>query len=160
MSAHSLLADLCFFFLLVGKNQSATIHTPLDSVLTPFSPQMGDPIRALQAKEIISVIKRDNLIAKTASVGDYLYSSLAQLSESAHGGKFIQNLRGENSGTFIAFDSDTPESRDKFVNSMRQIGVNMGGCGERAVRLRPMLVFEQKHADIFLEKVEETLKSL
>lgn len=50
--------------------------------------------------------------------------------------------------------------RDKFVSKMRENGVNMGGCGERAVRLRPMLVFEHKHADIFLEKVELTLRSL
>jgi hypothetical protein len=33
----------------------------------------------------------------------------------------------------------TPEARDRFVAAMRQHGVVMGGCGEKAVRLRPML---------------------
>lgn len=37
-------------------------------------------------------------------------------------------------------------------------GVNLGGSGERAVRLRPMLIFEERHADIFLEGLEEVLK--
>lgn len=60
----------------------------------------------------------------------------------------------------MAFDCETAEMRDKFVTRMRESGVNMGGCGERAVRLRPMLVFEQKHAEVFLEKMESTLRSL
>lgn len=34
----------------------------------------------------------------------------------------------------------------------------MGGCGERAVRLRPMLVFQKKHADILLKTMEDVLK--
>jgi 4-aminobutyrate aminotransferase/(S)-3-amino-2-methylpropionate transaminase len=122
---------------------------------------MGDPIRALQASKIIEVIQRDSLISQTASVGTHLYNSLSSLSSSTPTGhSYIQNLRGKDSGTFLAFDCETAEMRDKFVSKMRENGVNMGGCGERAVRLRPMLVFEHKHADIFLEKVELTLRSL
>lgn len=121
---------------------------------------MGDPIRALQAREIINVIKSENLLERTADVGDYLYSSLAQLAKSGAGQTHIQNLRGKDQGTFIAFDCETPAARDQFVAGMRNAGVNMGGCGERAVRLRPMLVFEKKHADVFLSKMEDTLKTL
>lgn len=122
---------------------------------------MGDPIRALQAREMIKVIKDNDLVAHTASVGSYLYSALADLSHKAQGGsRGIQNLRGQDCGTFIAWDCESAEMRDQFVSKMRSKGVNMGGCGDKAVRLRPMLVFEQKHADLFLERVEETLKEL
>jgi len=125
-----------------------------------YNTWMGDPIRALQAREIIKVIKRDNLVENTADVGDFVYSALATLAQTEAGASVIQNLRGKDCGTFIAFDCETPELRDQFVATMRGLGVNMGGCGERAVRLRPMLVFQRHHAEIFLGKVEEALKLL
>lgn len=43
---------------------------------------------------------------------------------------------------------------------MKKRGVNVGGCGERAIRLRPMLVFEKEHADLFLTRVAEVAKLL
>lgn len=122
---------------------------------------MGDPIRALQAREMIKIIKDNDLVSKTAEVGSHLYDSLLHLAKTAPGGsKGIQSLRGKDCGTFIAWDCETPAMRDDFVAKMRSKGVNMGGCGDRAVRLRPMLVFEKKHAEIFLEKVAETLQEL
>ncbi len=41
-----------------------------------------------------------------------------------------------------------------------QRGVLIGACGERSVRLRPMLVFKPKHAAVFLENLEVVLASL
>lgn len=123
--------------------------------------QMGDPTRALFAKTMIEVMERDNLVASTASVGASVYSSLAALTDSGRAGaNKIFNLRGEGEGTFIAWDLETPRLRDDFVTNMRKEGVNMGGCGERAVRLRPMLVFQQHHADILLEKTEKVLRAM
>jgi 4-aminobutyrate aminotransferase/(S)-3-amino-2-methylpropionate transaminase len=43
--------------------------------------------------------------------------------------------------------------RDAILTKLRISGVNCGGCGERSIRLRPALVFQPKHAEIFLEKV-------
>lgn len=61
------------------------------------------------------------------------------------------NLRGENRGTFIAWDSPR---RDEFLRLMKGVGINVGGSGAAAVRMRPMLVFQFHHADIFLEACE------
>jgi 4-aminobutyrate aminotransferase/(S)-3-amino-2-methylpropionate transaminase len=38
-------------------------------------------------------------------------------------------------------------------------GVNIGGSGERAVRLRPMLIFQKQHADLLLERLERVFLS-
>lgn len=38
--------------------------------------------------------------------------------------------------------------------------LTMGQCGEAAVRLRPMLIFEDKHASLLLEKAEEVLRAM
>jgi 4-aminobutyrate aminotransferase/(S)-3-amino-2-methylpropionate transaminase len=118
-----------------------------------FNTWMGDPVRAVLFRAIINEIERLELVANTALVGDYLYHGLQALSQ-----KYpheILNLRGKDRGTFIAFDSPR---RDMFLAKAKAKGVNIGGCGERAVRLRPMLVFQQRHADILLEAVESIVK--
>ncbi|GAA5967256.1 hypothetical protein JCM11641_000491 [Rhodosporidiobolus odoratus] len=123
-----------------------------------YNTWMGDPIRALQARELISFIKAHGLVQHTAVIGSELYDSLTSLSSRFP--RLMQNLRGKNYGTFIAWDAATPELRDRFVNEMRKVGVVMGGCGERAVRLRPMLVFGDRQMEVLLEKMEGVLKTL
>jgi 4-aminobutyrate aminotransferase/(S)-3-amino-2-methylpropionate transaminase len=81
-------------------------------------------------------------------VGDYLQQELVKVSPK------VANVRGQ--GAFIAFDLD---DRDAFLTDMRQRGVNMGGCGEKTVRLRPMLTFQKHHADILLDTMRSCLNS-
>jgi 4-aminobutyrate aminotransferase/(S)-3-amino-2-methylpropionate transaminase len=119
-----------------------------------FNTWMGDPARAILFRSIIQEIKRLDLVNSTAAVGDYLYNGLQRLSE-----KFpqdIQNLRGKGQGTFIAFDS---VRRDEVLKKAKGEGVNIGGSGERAVRLRPMLIFQKGHADLLLERLERVFSS-
>lgn len=66
------------------------------------------------------------------------------------------NLRGQGQGTFIAWDSPR---RDEVLKKAKGVGINLGGSGATAVRLRPMLIFQKKHADIFMEGLEKIFKS-
>nr|AAA98560.1 GABA aminotransferase-like protein [Ustilago maydis] len=125
-----------------------------------YNTWMGDPARTLQARQIIRTIQDHNLIQKTDKVGNYIYEKLFDLIENGAGRGKIEKLRGENAGTFLAFDGRTAKVRDQLIMEMRKLGVHMGGCGDKALRLRPMLVFEQKHADIFLDKLETALGQL
>ncbi|KAB8416390.1 hypothetical protein FH972_024909 [Carpinus fangiana] len=112
-----------------------------------FNTWMGDPARALLFRGIIGEIERLDLVEHTRVTGEYLFGGLTALAE-----RFpseIQNLRGQ--GTFIAWDSPR---RDEFLKLAKSVGVNIGGSGERAVRLRPMLVFQKHHADLLLEGIE------
>jgi 4-aminobutyrate aminotransferase/(S)-3-amino-2-methylpropionate transaminase len=119
-----------------------------------FNTWMGDPARAILFRAIIEEIERLDLVNNTAQVGQYLYSGLERLqSQYPHE---IMNLRGKGQGTFIAFDSPR---RDEFLKKAKGVGINIGGSGERAVRLRPMLIFQRHHADILLEAVEKIIKS-
>ncbi|KAF3930150.1 hypothetical protein ABW19_dt0208894 [Dactylella cylindrospora] len=118
-----------------------------------FNTWMGDPARVLLFNTIISEIGRLNLVEHTAATGEYLYNGLAELSKKYP--SEIQNLRGKGQGTFIAWDSP---QRDAFLKEMKAVGVNIGGSGESAVRLRPMLVFQKHHADILLESIEKVIK--
>jgi len=95
-----------------------------------------------------------DLVSHTARTGEQLYAGLSAL---AH--KYpheIQNLRGQGQGTFIAWDSPR---RDEVLKKAKSVGINIGGSGERAVRLRPMLVFQRKHVDVLLEGLERVFSS-
>ncbi|KAJ4289552.1 4-aminobutyrate transaminase [Kalmusia sp. IMI 367209] len=119
-----------------------------------FNTWMGDPARAILFRAIIEEIKRLDLVQNTAVTGDYLYGGLQRLSEQFP--NEIQNLRGKGQGTFIAWDSPR---RDEVLKKAKGVGINIGGSGESAVRLRPMLIFQQKHADLLLEGLEKIFKS-
>lgn len=119
-----------------------------------FNTWMGDPARAILFRAIIQEINRLDLVTNTAITGKYLYDGLQRLSEQYP--NEIQNLRGKGQGTFIAWDSPR---RDEVLKKAKTVGVNIGGSGEQAVRLRPMLVFQKHHADLLLERLETIFKS-
>lgn len=119
-----------------------------------FNTWMGDPARAILFRAIIQEIERLDLVQNTANTGAYLYNGLQRLSEQFP--NEIQNLRGQGQGTFIAWDSPR---RDEVLKKAKGVGINIGGSGERAVRLRPMLIFQQKHADLLLEGLNKIFKS-
>lgn len=131
-----------------------------DPELTPnlpyrqFNTWCGDPARMLLAGAIGREVVGHELHKVAARVGDYLYGKLAQLAAKypAH----IRNLRGKLRATFIAWSLDAL-LRNKFLLDMRAAGVNIGGCAEDSVRLRPLLVFEEKHADVLLQAIDKVL---
>ena len=110
-----------------------------------FNTWMGDPSRALIFRGIIEEVERLGLVENTRITGDYLYAGLERLSQKYP--QHFQNLRGKGQGTFIAWD--TPK-RDEFLAKAKSVGVNIGGSGASAVRLRPMLVFQKHHGMKFL----------
>ncbi|KAL1843673.1 hypothetical protein VTJ49DRAFT_373 [Mycothermus thermophilus] len=143
-----------------SKKAQAAGYYYADPALRPnkpyrqFNTWMGDPVRALLFRAIVDEVERLDLVRHTAKVGEYLYGRLEELAK-RYPGEF-QNLRGKGMGTFIAFDNPR---RDEFLRKAKTLGLNIGGCGESAVRLRPMLVFEEKHADILVEVMEKIVKS-
>ncbi|KAI1358955.1 4-aminobutyrate aminotransferase [Xylaria arbuscula] len=125
-----------------------------DQAYRQFNTWMGDPARALLFRGIADEIEKHNLVQHTAEVGRYVYDRLQALGQ-AYPGEIV-NLRGQDRGTFIAWDSPR---RDEVVRLGKQKGLNMGGSGTTSIRLRPMLIFEKQHADIFLEILESILKT-
>lgn len=119
---------------------------------------MGDPARALQAAQIIRIIEANDLVTHTREMGVDLFAALRDMS-----GRYpslLQNLRGKDRGTFIAFDCETPAKRDELVARLRNKGVLVGGSGERAVRLRPLLIFGSKEMEVLVETLEAVCKEM
>eukprot|EP00939_MAST-03C_sp_MAST-3C-sp1_P001654 g1654.t1 len=115
-----------------------------------FNTWMGEEVKLLQLQVILDVIDRDNLLAVTENAGETLQSGLATLA-AEHGNK-LTNPRGV--GTFCAIDAATPALRDTIVGGLRREGIWAGGCGDRSIRLRPALIFEPKHATMFLDALD------
>lgn len=153
---HHLRLTNLLFYLLIDNSWYHRPELRSDAPYRNFNTWMGDPIRALQAKTILHEIKKHDLVGNARETGAYLKKELSTI-ESKYPGT-ISAVRGR--GTFMAFDLPTPEARDVFVTKLRTLGVNTGGCGPQSIRLRPMLVFQKKHADIFLDAVEKVCKSV
>ncbi|KAM0514949.1 hypothetical protein ACHAPE_006271 [Trichoderma viride] len=120
-----------------------------------FNTWMGDPVRALLFRAIVGEIERLDLVNHTAKVGDYLFSKLEGLQKKYP--EHFKDLRGKGQGTFIAFDNP---KRDQFLAKAKEFGINIGGSGASAVRLRPMLTFQEHHADILIDALEKIVKAL
>lgn len=123
-----------------------------------YNTWMGDPIRTLQAREIINIIQKHDLVNHTVKTGEVLTKALTDVF-SRHQ-SLVSNYRGQEEATFQAFDFPDGPTRDAFVGKLRQNGVNMGACGPAACRLRPSLTFSPEHVEILAETVEKTLKQL
>ena len=129
-------------------------HNENTRMVTPYRHMntfLGDPVRAILTASQNSVIKEDKLAENCRDTGVYLTGKLNDLS--AKHSKFISNVRGM--GTYIAFDCESTDLRNNLVGTLRQHGVNSGGCGVKTMRLRPTLYFEKKHADIYLAALDK-----
>lgn len=121
-----------------------------------YNTWMGDPSKVIMLEEVIRVIQRDRLLENVNETGDILMKGLTALQNRYP--QHINSTRGR--GTFIAFDGTDAAKRDTIVNKLKLQGIHSGGCGEKSVRLRPALIFQPHHANIFLNKLETVLSNL
>jgi len=121
-----------------------------------FNTWMGDPVRALQLDTTLNYIKDHDLIKNTKITGEYLLNGLYEI-EKSHG-DLISGVRGI--GTYCAFDLPSTALRDQIISIIRNQGVLIYMCGIKSIRIRPMLVFQPKHAKILLETIDESVKIL
>ena len=131
-------------------------HRP-EQALRIANTWMGDPHKILLLGAALDVIKRERLLDTVRESGNILMDGLKRLEAQFPG----QMAATRGLGTLIAFDCPGgAEPRLKMRDAMLRQGVLIGVCGEKTVRLRPALIFQPEHANIFLEKFEGVLKTL
>ncbi|XP_023288245.1 4-aminobutyrate aminotransferase, mitochondrial isoform X2 [Orussus abietinus] len=120
-----------------------------------FNTWMGDPSKLILLESILDVIFKEDLLTRVSRVGNYTLKQLIEFqNEMPH---LLDSARGR--GTFIAFNCATSDLRDKLKNKLWAKGIQTGGCGPRALRLRPAFTFTEYHADIFLSELRSALKA-
>lgn len=121
-----------------------------------FNTWLGDPVRILFLEATIKAIRRDNLIELNRETGYIMLDGMKRMCRDFP--ELIMNARGL--GTFTAFDGATVEVRDTIISKLKNIGIMCGSSGEMTFRIRPALIFAPKHAYIFLDRLEQVLKSM
>ncbi|GFT11778.1 4-aminobutyrate aminotransferase, mitochondrial [Nephila pilipes] len=119
-----------------------------------FNTWLGDPSKMVLLQEVIKVVKEQNLLKNMEVTGVNLLNGLKDL-QKKHSGKLF-NVRGR--GTFAAMDFISTEARDKVVKCLHKRGIHCGGSGTKTLRIRTALIFETKHANIFLDRLNQVLQ--
>jgi 4-aminobutyrate aminotransferase-like enzyme len=128
-----------------------------------FNTFAASPLQAAVGSAVLDVIETEKLEQRVGEVGAYLRDSLAKIECEAMG-----DVRGH--GLFIGLDwvsdreAKTPdvEGSKRVVNRLKEKGFLTSNAGAlfNVVKLRPPLVFEREHADLFLNAFEETVREL
>lgn len=118
-----------------------------------FNTWLGDPSKMVLLEAVINVIKEQNLVKNMEDTGDHLLQGMKSLQQKYPDKIF--NARGR--GTFAAIDFASAEARDEAVRKMHKNGIHCGGSGVKTLRIRTALIFQSKHADIFLDRLNGVL---
>lgn len=100
----------------------------------------------------MDVIESENLFEKSIDVGKLLVKELETLERYG-----VANIRGLDTGTFIAFD--VPQ-RDRVVKDMQENNVIVGPASTQSIRLRPSLILDENHVGEFIECLKSVLIKL
>merc|ERR550534_1401405 len=127
----------------------------MNTSVTPWVPLWDNVVTAetMCDKEIVGILKWLNLEgAKTIFL---LWESDA----GAYIDSLVSGVRADSAkyGWEIKFDEASAPARDKLIGKLRNHGVQVGGCGDAAIRFRPALIFQPNHVDVFLNIFEDVL---
>lgn len=117
---------------------------------------LGDPVRMAMLETVVSVVEDDKLLLRTEKAGNRLLKGIEQLAESH--ADLLSNPRGN--GTLCAFDLPSTEQREAFLKIARNQGLAILGCGEKAIRFRPALIFTEAHAEMACELIDTAVNKL
>ncbi len=124
-----------------------------------FSTFAGSPVAAAVGTAVLDVIERERLAENAERVGAYLR---ARLEEVASSHPVITSVRGP--GLFIGVElndesTGRPDIGKAVANGLRRRGVLVGATGPRVnvIKIRPPLVFSERHADRVAAALDATL---
>jgi 4-aminobutyrate aminotransferase-like enzyme/Ser/Thr protein kinase RdoA (MazF antagonist) len=124
----------------IAERLAATTHV--------FSTFGGNPVAAQAALAVLDVIEDERLVEHAARVGSRLIRSLEQLGA---------EVRGR--GLLVGVELASAEQAERVVNQLRDEGILIGRTGrdENVLKIRPPLVFADKHADQLVTALRELL---
>jgi len=127
-----------------------------------FSTFGGNPVACAAALAVLAVVEEEGLVANAAKVGSYLRHGLLTLAE-RH--PLIGDVRGEGLllGVELIDEARGPAAGNarKVTEAMRERGILLSATGPagNVLKIRPPLVFQHEHADLFLLALDEVLAS-
>jgi len=129
-----------------------------------FNTFAASPMQAAAGMAVIDEITDRDLVASVASVGARLQAALREIQPDD---PRMGDVRGH--GLFIGIDWVTPGSTEpdvavaaKMVEAMKARGILLGKAGQHGnvLKIRPPLVLEPVHADLFLDAFADARSEL
>ncbi len=115
----------------------------------------GNLCDMVRARRYLEILHEERLLDNVRAVGARL---LAGIEAVAARRPVLRRPRGR--GLLIAFDLPTAESREEMKAELFRQGVLLLRCGERSLRLRPVLDFPAEAADRFIEILDDAAARL
>ena len=113
----------------------------------------GNHLACAAALSVLDVIEEEKLVENAEKIGNYLMDKLNELK--AQPNSHITDVRGR--GLMIGIDLDIPQ-KDVRQNLIYNEHCFTGCSGTNTLRLLPPLCINQQQADMFIEKLKNTLK--
>lgn len=130
-----------------------------------FSTFGGNPVAAAAGMAVLDVIREENLQENALRQGNYIKARLADL---ASKDERIANVRG--AGLFLGIELCRPgqkyrpdaEVASSVINGLKDRGVLIGAAGRygNTLKVRPPLSLSEEEADIFVDRLADTLSEL
>ncbi|OBY92940.1 4-aminobutyrate aminotransferase [Pseudomonas sp. AU11447] len=125
----------------------------------------GNPVSCAAAQAVLDVIRDEQLQERSQRIGALMLQGIRQLAE-RH--ELIGDVRG--AGLFLGVELVTDRTAKnpaanqtrQVVNAMRERGVLISAAGpmENILKIRPLLAFEQEHAELFIDCLDKALKDV
>jgi len=130
-----------------------------------FNTFSSTPLQAAAGMAVLDVIESENLRESVAKVGAYMREELCKFQDRCPP---MTEIRGH--GLYIGLewvsDRETKisdcENAAAYVNRLKDKGFLIGQAGAlgNVLKIRPPLVFQREHADLFLTAFEETIDEI
>ncbi len=111
----------------------------------------GNPLGAAIAREALKVLVEEDLINKSAELGEYFMTKLSGI-----GSKHIKEIRGK--GLFIGVElNDEAKGARRFCEALKERGILCKETHENVIRFAPPLVITKEEIDWAMGHIEEVM---
>ncbi|MCP8464355.1 aspartate aminotransferase family protein [Pseudomonas sp. ZM23] len=166
---HGVVPDLVTLGKPMGNGQPIAGVVARGDILESFGRNVryfntfgGNPVSCAAAQAVLDVIRDEHLQQRSQRIGELLLDGMRKLAE-RH--ELVGDVRG--AGLFLGMElvtdrtAKTPAATQtrRVVNAMRERGVLISAAGplENILKIRPLLAFEQEHAELFIDTLDQAL---
>lgn len=166
---HGVVPDLVTLGKPMGNGQPIAGVVARGDILESFGRNVryfntfgGNPVSCAAAQAVLDVIRDEHLQQRSQHIGELLLDGMRKLAE-RH--ELVGDVRG--AGLFLGMElvtdrtAKTPAATQtrRVVNAMRERGVLISAAGplENILKIRPLLAFEQEHAELFIDTLDQAL---
>ncbi|NTW08022.1 MAG: ornithine--oxo-acid transaminase [Anaerolineaceae bacterium] len=112
----------------------------------------GNPLAAAVAREAIKVIREENLVEKSAAMGEYFMEQLMEI-PSVH----VKEIRGRGLLIGVELKTEAGGAR-RFCEALKNKGILAKETHEKVIRFAPPLIITKKDIDWAIPRIRETLQ--